>query len=100
MAKWFYSLGDVNIHAMNEYAFIHACCNGHIKIAQWLYSLDDINIHINDEYVFRNVCSYGQIEMAQWLCCLYEYYYIEIKNNKIINYDDKNYKFRFYIKII
>ena len=45
IAKWLYSLGNVNIHANNDYAFRYSCDNGHIEIAKWLYSLGGINIH-------------------------------------------------------
>ena len=44
-----YSLGDVDIHIDNEYAFRFACRNGRIEIAKWLCSICD-----NYEYTKEN----------------------------------------------
>ena len=69
--------------------FCIACRNGQIEIAKWLYSLGNVNIHTCNEQPFRWACYNGKIETAQWLSCLCDYYYIEIKNNKIIRYSYK-----------
>ena len=39
VAKRIFSLGGVNIHADDEYAFYWSRINGHMEIAKWLVSL-------------------------------------------------------------
>ncbi len=39
VAKWLYSLGGVNIHASNDYAFIYSCGNGHLEVVKWLKTI-------------------------------------------------------------
>ena len=70
VAKWLHSLGGVNIHADNEYAFRTSCENGHIDVAQWLHSLGGVNIYADNEYAFRTSCENGYTDLAQWLCSL------------------------------
>ena len=69
-AQWLYSLGNVDIHAENEYAFRFACSNGHLEVAQWLYSLGGVNIHAEDDQAFRFTRRDRRddhLELAQWL---------------------------------
>lgn len=44
IAKWLYSLGDVNTYAENEYAFMKSYLNKHSEVVKWLYSLGDIDV--------------------------------------------------------
>ena len=70
VAKWLYSLGEVNIHADNEYAFRWSCKMDRLTVAKWLYSLGEgmdrtdpssparkgqgyVDIHADNEYAFR-----------------------------------------------
>ena len=34
-AKWLFSLGNINIHAQDEFAFMWSCKNGHLETAKW-----------------------------------------------------------------
>ena len=69
-AKMLYSLGNINIHMDNEYAFRKSCQSGYLDVAKWLYSLGNINIHIDDEFAFRWSCENGHLDVAQWLYSL------------------------------
>jgi hypothetical protein len=54
LARWLYSLGGINIHAEEDYAFRWACQGGHyLLVAQWLYSLGGIGIHTLDDEAFH-----------------------------------------------
>jgi len=99
IAKWLIEIskenGKINIHADNENAFRLSCSNGKIEVAKWLIEISKenkemINIHINNEEAFKHSCINGKIEVVKWLCSLYDDYYIEIKNNKIVKYGVKN----------
>ena len=70
VAKWLISLGSVNIHANDEYAFRESCRNGHMDVAKWLISLGGVNIHANNEYAFRGACGNGHMDIAKWLFSL------------------------------
>ena len=89
VAQWLYSLSDVNIHVIDEYAFRRSCSNGHLTVAKWLYSLGEeidqtdsyelaskkqcrVNIHTNEEYAFRWSCANGHLTVAKWLYSLGE----------------------------
>ena len=65
-----YVLGDVNIHANDEYAFRYSCENGHLATAKWLYCLSGVNIHANDEWAFGCSCANGHLDVAKWLYSL------------------------------
>ena len=73
-AKWLYSLGKIDIHYNNDYAFDIACQNGKINIAKWLYSLGGIELYNREE--FSNnfplliSCQYGYFKLAKWLYSL------------------------------
>ena len=77
VAKWLYSLGNVDIHANNERAFRLSCKNGHLIVAKWLYSLGNVDIHAYSIYppsedAFQLSCSNGQLTVVQWLHSLGE----------------------------
>jgi len=40
VAQWIYSLGGVNIHVFDDYAYNKAAENGHDDVVEWL---DEIN---------------------------------------------------------
>jgi len=43
--------------ASDEYAFRHACANGHAEVMQWiLESHSECNIHALDDYAFKKAC--------------------------------------------
>jgi hypothetical protein len=87
LAQWIYSLGDVNIHAQNDYAFRNACCEGHIEIAHWLYydigQGKKINIQVCCNSILQSTIKNGHIEVAQWL-----YSIVEDFHHTIIQVDD------------
>ena len=57
-------------------------------MVKWLYKIKP-TINITDN-VFKVVCTSNQLKVAQWLCELNPLkYYIEIQNNKIINWCTK-----------
>ena len=70
VAEWVYSLGDVDIHALGDYAFRWACGNGHLKVAKWVYSLGDVNIYTYGDYAFWWACKSGHLEVAKWIYSL------------------------------
>jgi len=85
----------INIHAGNDEAFMSSCRNGCLEVIKWLIEIlkengEMININKYYERVFRWSCYFGNKEVAKWLCSLFNNYYIEIKNNKIIKYGIKN----------
>ena len=45
-AKWIYNLGNVNIKANKNEAFIFACNNNRIEVALWLQSINDSEYEI------------------------------------------------------
>jgi hypothetical protein len=70
IAKWLYSLGDVDIHTDVCYgidSFRWACEKGNQDIAKWLYSLGGVDIHAENDYAFRWTCRYGHESIAKWL---------------------------------
>ncbi len=49
IAKWLYSLGNININAQHDHAFRYACRNNHIEIARWLLEISpNIDVHSLD----------------------------------------------------
>ncbi len=88
MAKWLYSLGEVDIHAKYDKAFRHSCINNHLEISQWLYylSFGSVNIHEFNDYAFRWSCINNHIEVAKWLQTLCKNYKLDICNDEITKY--------------
>ena len=79
--------GNVNIHAVSEYAFRMSCQNNHLTVAQWLYSLGEgmdridpssparkgqgnIKIRPSCQDAFKMCCQCGRLTVAQWLYSL------------------------------
>ena len=64
---------DINIHAINEFAFQLSCKHGYLEIAKWLLNLSmqknftSIDVHANCDLSFRWSCEYGHLEVAKWL---------------------------------
>jgi hypothetical protein len=50
--QWLYSLGNVDIHAENEYAFRYGCLDGHLLLPQWLYSFEGISRQVLQACLF------------------------------------------------
>jgi len=89
VAQWLRSIKpDINISAEDDWAFKGACENGHLEVAQWLLSIKpDINISAEYDFSFIFACQGGHLDVSRWLCTLDNRYQIEIKNNKIIDWD-------------
>jgi len=78
----------IDISADNESAFRWVCKEGHLELAKWLYYVKPtIDISAANEFAFRYACVNDQLEVAKWLQTLNpEKYYLEIINDKIINF--------------
>jgi hypothetical protein len=66
IVRWLYSLGDIKIHSMDDFAF-HMCRNDHLLGAQWLSSLGGVDIHAMNDEAFIRACDDGYLSMAKWL---------------------------------
>jgi len=71
--KWLLTLGEINIHANDEEAFIRSCSEGHFEVVKWLMKISEksgkiINIHAKDEKAFKESCINGQ--QSNLLCKL------------------------------
>ena len=109
VAKWLLEVKpDINIS--NECTFRTACSKGHLEVAKWLLEKKsdinakyafiyfevakwllgkkpDINISANNDEAFIFSCIYGYLEVVKWLQTLNpDIYYVEIANNKIVDY--------------
>ena len=74
IAKWLYSLGDVNIYIdsvfnvkNNGLAFEEACYKGHIDMVKWLYSIGEFDINDKENLAFVSACCQGHLELAKWI---------------------------------
>ena len=85
VAKWLYSLSDVNDDAY-DIAFKWCCRCDQLEVAKWLYSLNYINVHAEDDCAFRWSYYYGKIEVAIWLTEICSDYELIIENNQIKSY--------------
>ena len=97
LAKYIYSLGNVNINTtFNGSAFNVACSTNHLELAQWLYTLDDVDIHKNLSYGFILSCSRNYEEVYKWMWEIAtdkERYFDDWKKSNIyINNYNKYYK--------
>lgn len=60
----------INIAVDDNYAFLSACEEGHLKVAQWLYELNHKQVYPpNNKFdnTFVLACTGGHLEMAKWL---------------------------------
>ena len=69
VAKWFFKImPNINVSAIDDWAFRESCKNGHKHVCEWLLEINpDINISKNNDIIFRETCEAGQTEMAKWL---------------------------------
>jgi hypothetical protein len=59
---------NINISAVEEYAFCSACRRGYLEVAQWLLHVNpNINISADNEGAFRWACEQGHLPVIQWL---------------------------------
>ncbi len=86
----------IDIHILNEHAFILACSNGHIEVVKYLIGItkdtdNPINIHSKNEQEFILTCEKGHIEVVKYLVELCpDIYSVFIKNNRLISYKTIN----------
>lgn len=83
---WLYSLGGVDIHARNDFAFRSSCVNNKLNISKWLYSLGGIDIRAKNDCAFKKSCRYRHLEVAKWLTSICEKYIIVIQDNEIVEW--------------
>jgi hypothetical protein len=74
--KWLYSLGVINIHNQDDYAFRLSCTYNYLEIAQWIYSIEpnDYMIRIDDDYLFKQCCKRKLTDFVLWLESICPYY--------------------------
>ena len=87
VAKWLYSVGDVDIHVNNEEAFRKSCYYGYLTVAKWLYSIGNVDIHVNNEEAFMGSCYNDHLSVAKWLYSLG--IDIDAKNKYVFKYSGK-----------
>jgi len=64
-----YSMYDINIHFLNDLAFIESCKFNHIEIAKWLYLLG-LNPNADNDQAFKVSCCNGHLNIVRWLLSL------------------------------
>jgi hypothetical protein len=73
VAKWLRTIkSDINIGAGNNYAFRHACLNGHLIMAKWLHEIYSSMNVLTYDVALKSARSNDNLEMALWLCTLYD----------------------------
>jgi len=86
LAQWLLEIHpSIDLHYDDDYAFVEACTNGHLKTAQWLYSLDSsFQFRKNNDSLFRNVCNNLHndihVTVAVWLASLCSDYVLTFDN--------------------
>lgn len=84
VVKWLHQTFDIDIHALDEYAFRTACANNHLLIAQWLITIDkQIDISASNDYAFSTACTNGHLDMAKWILSLKPEISVTIEDNVI-----------------
>lgn len=66
-AKRLCANGDINIHALKDYAFYHACANGRVHVAKWLHGLGGVDIHTRHDKPLRRAFDNGHADTVKWL---------------------------------
>jgi hypothetical protein len=78
---------DINISALDEYAFRMSCEHGHFNIILFLLkSKPNINISINSDDSFSLACENGHLEIAKFLLGFKPDIDISAKNNKAFKF--------------
>ena len=68
LARYIYSLGNVNINkTFNGSAFNIACSTNHLELAKWLYTLDNVDIHMNESDGFILSCLRNHEDVYKWM---------------------------------
>lgn len=69
IAKWIYSLGNVNHNVDNDAPFFLTCRTGHLQVVKWLHSLG-VDHNTYEDAPFRLACERGHLAIAKWLYSL------------------------------
>ena len=96
LARYIYSLGNVNINkTFNGSAFNIACSTNHLELAKWLYTLNNVDIHMNESDGFILSCIRDHEDVYKWMWEMAtdkERYFKDWKlSNKFITEYDKYY---------
>ena len=97
LAKYIYSLGNVNINEIvGGSPFNSACSLNQLELAKWLYTLEEVDIHTNKSMGFILSCSRNHEEVYRWMWEIAtdkERYFEDWKESNIfVNKYDKYYK--------
>ena len=97
LAKYLYSLGNVNVNnTYNGSAFNIACAENHLELAKWLYSLGDIYLHSGLSEGFIISCLKNHHDIYRWMWLIAEnneQYFIDWKTSgRMISEYDKYYE--------
>lgn len=86
IAKWLYQQGNVNIYTIDNYSFFFAISRDRLETVKWLYEIGNFDIRDSDDIYFKEACKKNNINVATWLCEIVNEYYIDIKNNIIVDH--------------
>ena len=69
VAKWLLSLKSCDISSKGvDYAFVAACCGGHLELAQWLFQSMDISLMgFNTQQQLLQIACDGGLDVAYWV---------------------------------
>ena len=83
---------SVNISADNNFAFRHACLNGHLEVVKWLVEIHPSTKYDNKGFVYA--CWYAHLEVAKWLVVINpsaEYFYDCCYDSAFVNACSRGY---------
>ena len=97
LAKYLYSLGNVNVNnTYNGSAFNIACVENHLEVAKWLHSLGNIELHSGLSEGFILSCLRNHENVYRWMWSIAEnkeQYFIDWKTSgRMINEYETYYK--------